>query len=112
VNGTSDRADTYRIDSDFTGTLQFDVTLGPETAPNSVVLVIRNAAGTELARQVVADPATTVSIDVPAGAAFVSVESLGGAASYRVSSHFDQADVAVSSVAPMSGPAGTLVTIH
>jgi hypothetical protein len=112
LNGTTDSQDVYRFDSDLDGTLEIQIAIAEGGATGPLVLVVRDASGNELRRLTLSDGRPgVVSVAVPAGAAFVTVES-SGSASYSISSKFEQADVAVSSVSPMSGPAGTLITIN
>ena len=111
LNGTTDAQDFYRVATDVPGTLQVHLSIPNDSSLGTLVLVIRNAAGEEISRLTLSDARTgTLSVQVPAGGAFVSVESSTGG-TYTLSTRFVQDDVAVSSVSPMSGPAGTLVTI-
>jgi hypothetical protein len=111
LNGSTDARDVYRVETDLSGTLQVQLTIPNGSSLGTLVLVIRNAAGEEISRLTLTDARTgTLSVPVPAGAAFVTVES-STAGAYSVSTRFVQGDVAVSSVSPMSGTTGTLVTI-
>ena len=111
-DGSGDTRDVYRFDSGLAGVLTVDLTLPEGVAPGNLVLVIRDAAGQEIARIAPADGARSVSVNVPAGATFLSLESLAGAASYSLATRLKQADVAMGSVSPMAGPPGTVVTIN
>jgi hypothetical protein len=106
VNG--DGQDTYRFDSDLAGTLHITVRA---QSGGSFAIVVRNAAGQELARRTPLSGTQTVSVPVPTGSTFVTVEALSGATSYRLTSNLAQSDVVVESVSPMAGNPSTLVTI-
>jgi hypothetical protein len=111
LNGTTDPRDVYRVETDLSGTLQVKLAIPNGSALGTLTLVIRNAAGEEISRLTLSDARTgTLSVQVPAGAAFVTVES-STAGAYTLSTKFVQADVGVSSVSPMSGTRGTLITI-
>jgi hypothetical protein len=106
--GGGDARDTYRFDPGLAGRLELTLTIDSESSGN-VVLIVRDASGQEIARR---SGDGVLTLDLPAGAASITVESSsGGAVSYQLASRFLQADVAVQSVAPLSGGAGTLVTI-
>jgi hypothetical protein len=111
LDGTSDRQDTFAAETVFDGTLEIDLRLGGGVPAGGVVIVVRNAAGQEIARRVLSGSSELLSVQVPAGAVFVTIESTSGAASYSLSTRLVQADVSVSAVTPMSGAPGTLVTI-
>ncbi len=104
VGGPGDPRDSYRFDPGLAGSLELTLT----ASSANVVLVIRDAAGLELARLT---GSGVLRIDLPAGAASISVESAGGASSYRLTTRFVQAEVSVQAVTPSAGAAGTLVTI-
>ncbi len=109
IGSTGDGGDTFRLDADLAGTLEIVVrALG---GAGSYTVVVRTAAGQELARIGPTAGNGILSVDIPTGAVFVSVESVSGSVNYSLTSHLSQADVVVGSVTPSAGAPGTLVTI-
>jgi subtilisin family serine protease len=111
VNASTDRQDTYVLDTAVGGALEIDLRLGDNDTPQNVVIVIRDANGQELARITPTARVEKVAVPVTAGAARISVESLNGAVQYQLTATVVQGDVTVGTIAPMSGPPGTLLTI-
>ncbi len=111
LDGNADRQDTYRVDSSVPGTLEINLRLQTGTTPQNVLVIVRNAAGQELARLTPQSLAALGTLEIPSGAAFVTVESLSGGAAYTLSTRFIQADASIAAVSPTSGGPGTLVTI-
>lgn len=115
VNGSlsagGDALDVYRLPSELPGTSSILLTLPDDIVAENVVIVARDAAGAELARFVGQAAGDEQPMVLPAGSVFVSIGATSGAATYEMAVDFDQAPIAVSSVAPSSGPRGTQVTI-
>ena len=88
LDGVSDRQDVYKIETDLEGTLTLQFT-APEGGPaDNSTLIVRNASGQELSRLALSGSLSgTLSLQVPAGAAFVTVESSApGSSRFPVSS--------------------------
>ncbi len=110
LDGVTDRQDTFRVDAPSDGVLEIDLQL-PNGAPQNAVVVISDAAGHQLAQLVPNSGSGQLLTSVPAGAVFISIQSSSGPLAYSVAARFVQADVAVTTVSPMAGAPGTLVTI-
>ncbi len=110
--GGGDANDTFRLPSAFAGTSSLSLTLADGADADGLTIVARDAAGVELARFEAALASGDTPLAMPAGTAFVSLESAGGAASYELAVDFNQAPIAIGSVAPLSGARGTPVVIQ
>ncbi len=110
--GAGDAADVYRLSTGLSGASTALLTLPEDVDPAGLVVVARDAAGAELARFPAAAAGDESPLIFPPGTAFVAVEALSGGGSYELALDFDQAPIAISSVAPLSGGRGTPVTIN
>ncbi|HEY7502196.1 MAG TPA: Ig-like domain-containing protein [Vicinamibacterales bacterium] len=110
LDGTTDLRDAFRTDASAAGTLTVTLTLPDGAATAGLTVVVRNASGAEIGRFTPTGRTSKFSVSASDGQTFVSVEG-NAAVSYSLSVAFVQRELAVASVAPLSGAAATLVTI-
>ncbi len=113
LTSATDARDTFRVTGAMAGTLSVTVTLLDPVAPGSVVIVVRTASGVEISRSPLASLSDSISVDVPAGGALVSLELAGAAGTvrYTLTARLDQGPIVITSVSPATGGAGTQVVI-
>ena len=107
--GGGDASDTFRVESSLAGSLTLKLSLNAGAEPSGLVVIVRDASGSELTR--IHMDSLSVDLVLPVGAAFLTIESAGATASYEASLDFDQADVVITSVSPATGSPGTAVAI-
>ena len=110
--GGADLRDAYRLDAEAAGTLVVRLSLSPETDPATVRVVFFSASGTELARLTPTSRSARFEQPTGVGPVIVAIESTGAAVEYLVATRVEQGPIAVISVTPPSGGAGTLVRIE